>query len=221
MSDVGHGSVSDGGVSHSSVADEPVNLPASDLEVIHSGYIMDLVSQEVDLGEAGTVRREFLRHPGAVAIVAVDDDGRVLLLRQYRLPVRSYLWEVPAGLLDVQGEDLVSAASRELAEEADLTASTWHTLVDYYTSPGGSDEAVRIFLARGLGEVPPEQRHEREAEELGMQPHWLPLSQAVDAVLAGDIHNPSTVAGILAAQHASTKAYEGLRAADAAFVPRR
>lgn len=202
------------------LADEPVSLPAGDLTEIHCGYVMDLVAQRVDLGAGGQVLREYVRHPGAVAILTLDDDNRVLLLRQYRHPVRSYLWEVPAGLLDVAGESLRTAAERELAEEADLRARRWETLADFYTSPGGSDEAIRVFLARDLTPVPIGERHTREAEEADMRPHWLPLDEAVAAVLEGRIHNPSTVTGILAARIARDSGWTGLRAADAPWVPR-
>ncbi|UFU08390.1 NUDIX hydrolase [Ruania halotolerans] len=180
---------------------------------------MDLVGESVDLGDAGTVRREFIRHPGAVAVVALDAHDRVALLHQYRHPVRSSLWEVPAGLLDVPGEPLRTAAARELAEEADLRAATWHTLVDFYTSPGGSDERIRIFLARDLTEVPEAHRHDREAEELGMELRWVPLADAVAAALAGRIHNPSTVTGILATHAARAEDWSRLRPAEAPWTP--
>lgn len=186
-------------------------------ERVFNGVVWDVRTDVVDLGEQGQVRRDFVDHTGAVAVVALNDAGEVLLLRQYRHPVQSYLWELPAGLLDVPGEPWVSAAKRELAEEADLTASEWHTLVDYYTSPGGSDEFIRIFLARGIGEVPEAERHVREAEEADMVPAWVPLSEAVNKVFAGDLHNPSTVLGILAAHIGSQENWVRLRPADAPF----
>lgn len=200
------------------VADEPVSLPVTDRRVVHDGRVFDLVSETVDLGEGGTVTREFLQHPGAVAIVALDEQDRVLLIRQYRHPVRSYLWEIPAGLLDVDGEALVDTARRELAEEADLAAQEWYTLLDYYTSPGSSDEALRVFLARGLTEIPDADRHERTAEELGMLVERVPLEDAARLVLSGAVHNPSAVAGILAAHAARTDGWATLRAADAPWV---
>lgn len=198
--------------------DEAATLPVTASRVLHAGRIFDLVSEDVDLGKGGTVTREFIRHPGAVAIVALDDDDRVLLIRQYRHPVRSYLWEVPAGLLDVPGEPLVGAAQRELAEEADLAAGTWHTLVDYYTTPGGSDEDLRVFLARDLTELPEGARYERSEEELGMPSTWVPLAEAVTLVQSGAIHNPSAVVGILAAHAARESGWKGLRPADASGV---
>ncbi|CAM3652912.1 NUDIX hydrolase [Occultella aeris] len=200
------------------IADERVDLRVTDARTIHAGYVFDIVAETVDLGAAGTVHREFMKHPGAVAVVALDDAERVLLLRQYRHPVRSYLWEVPAGLLDVADEPLVDAAARELAEEADLRAGRWDTLVDYYTSPGGSDEALRIFLARDLGEIPDGDRFTREGEEAGIQLRWVPLADAVAMVMAGDLHNPSAVAGLLALQAARATGLSGLRPADAPWV---
>lgn len=201
-------------------ADAPASLPTGDLRVLHRGTIVDLVSQRVDLGPGRRVRREYVRHPGAVAIVALDAEERVVLVRQYRHPVRAYLWEVPAGLLDRPGEDLVGAATRELAEEADLRARRWNTLADFYTSPGSSDEAVRVFLARELSPVPTGERHVRTAEEADMSMSWTPLADAVDLVLTGAIHNPSTVVGILAAAAQRERGWAGLRPAEARRLPR-
>ncbi|MBC7290065.1 MAG: NUDIX hydrolase [Actinotalea sp.] len=181
--------------------------------------VWDVVRDTVDLGEPGTVRREYLRHPGAVSVIALDDQDRVLLLRQYRHPVRQELWEPPAGLLDVPGEPLQVAAARELAEEADLVAGRWWTLADYCSSPGGSDEALRVFLARDLTPVPEHARHTREAEEHGMPARWVPLDEAVGAVLAGRLHNPSAVIGVLAAAAARARGWADLRPADAPVLP--
>ncbi|WP_225754214.1 NUDIX hydrolase [Actinotalea sp. Marseille-Q4924] len=188
-------------------------------ELLHGGMIWDVVRDTVHLGDAGTVRREYVRHPGAVSVIALDEQDRVLLLRQYRHPVRQELWEPPAGLLDVPGEPLQRAAARELAEEADLVAARWWTLVDYRSSPGGSDEALRVFLARDLTPVPEEDRHSREAEEHGMPTLWMPLDDAVTAVLGGHLHNPSTVIGVLAAAAARARGWADLRPADAPVLP--
>ncbi len=193
------------------LADVPVERPVVHAETVLDGMVWDVVRETVDLGEAGTVRREFVRHPGAVAVVALGDDDRVLLLRQYRHPVRSELWEPPAGLLDVPGEDLREAAARELAEEADLVAGSWWVLLDYLTTPGGSDEAIRVFLARDLSPVPDDERHEREGEERDMELRWVPLDEAVAAVQAGAIRNPSAVNGVLAAAVARAGGWTGLR----------
>lgn len=197
------------------VADVLRPRPVGSTTVSHAGMIWDVVRDRVDLGEAGVVEREYVRHTGAVAVLALDDDDRVLLLRQYRHPVRHELWEPPAGLLDVAGEDPLVAARRELAEEADLVAGEWAVLIDWFSSPGGMDEALRCYLARGLSEVPHDERHTREAEEHGMPTRWVPLDEAKDAVLAGRIHNPAAVVGILSAWAARAEGWSTLRPADA------
>ncbi|SME99611.1 ADP-ribose pyrophosphatase [Cellulosimicrobium cellulans J34] len=203
------------------VVDVLAPRPVVETAVVHAGRVFDLRSDVVDLGDGGTVTREYLDHPGAVAIVALDDDERVLLLRQYRHPVRRELWEVPAGLLDVVGEDGQVAAARELAEEADLRAARWDVLVDYFTTPGGSNEALRVFLARDLSPVPEADRFEREAEELDMELRWVPLDEAVGKVLRGELHNPSAVVGILAAAASRADGWASLRPADAPWPERR
>ncbi|QGH69091.1 NUDIX hydrolase [Pseudactinotalea sp. HY158] len=201
----------------SDLADVATDLPITASERVFTGRIWNVARESVDLGEAGEVTREFVQHTGAVAILALDEADRVVLVNQYRHPVRRMLWELPAGLLDVPGEALVEAARRELAEEADLVAADWHTLGDFYTTPGGSDEFIRIFLARGLSAVPEAERHEREDEELGMQVRRAPLDEVVAGVLAGRIHNPSTGFGVLAAAAARDLDWSTLRAADAPF----
>lgn len=188
---------------------------------LYDGRIFDLRADTVDLGAGGVVTRDYVDHPGAVAVVALDAEDRVLLLRQYRHPVGRELWEPPAGLLDLPGEDACVAAARELAEEADLTAGRWDVLVDYFTTPGGSNEALRVFLARDLAPVPPELRFDREAEELDMPQRWVPLDEAASAVLAGALHNPSAVVGILAAVAARAAGWATLRPADAPWPERR
>ena len=189
--------------------------PVMEREVLHDGLVWDLVSDAVDLGRAGTVRREYLVHPGAVGTVALDDRDRVALVQQYRHPVGMELWELPAGLLDKPGEQPWVAAARELAEEADLVAGRWDVLADWQNSPGGSSENWRCFLARDLSEVPVAERFEREHEELGMTLRWVPLGEAVEAVLAGRIHNACTVAGVLAAHAARERDWSTLRPHDA------
>jgi len=193
-------------------SDQVAARPLTDHTLIHSGKIWDIVSDVVDLGPT-QVLREYVDHPGAVAIIAIDEEDRVLLVSQYRHPVRSELWEPPAGLLDVAGEPAVVAAARELAEEADLRADTWHVLVDFYTTPGGSSERIEIFLARGLHEVPVDERHVRLDEEADMVPVWVPLDDAVDAVLAGRLHSPTAVVGVLAAARARERGWDALRPA--------
>ncbi|MBD3779699.1 MAG: NUDIX hydrolase [Micrococcales bacterium] len=191
-------------------ADRPAPRPVLEHTDLHHGKIWDLVSETVDLGESQVVR-EFVDHPGAVAVIALDEDDRVLLLRQYRHPVRAELWEPPAGLRDVDGEPPHVTAARELAEEADLRAGSWHELTEFATSPGGSTERIVVYLARDLSEVPEAERFAREDEEAGMVPLWLPLEDAVTAVLEGRLHSPSAAVGVLAAAASRDRGWSTLR----------
>ena len=197
------------------LVDRLERCPVEASERVFEGMVWDVVRDTVDLGEGGTVRREYVQHPGAVCVVALDDRDRILLIQQYRHPVGTFEWELPAGLLDVPGEPPWEAAARELHEEADLRADEWHVLVDYFSSPGGMDEALRVYLARGLSHVPEGDRHEREGEELGMPVRWVDLDEAQDAVLAGRVHNPSAVIGVLAAHAARQRGWGTLRPHDA------
>jgi 8-oxo-dGDP phosphatase len=176
--------------------------------------VTDSVSMPGDL----VSDRDYLLHPGAVGVVALDADDRVALIYQYRHPVRTRLWELPAGLLDVPGENLVVAAARELAEEVDLVARRWDLLTDVHVSPGCSNEVIRLYLARELSSVPPDQRHTRDAEEAELQLRWFDLDQAVEMVLAGEISNAACVTGVLAAQASRSKGWSTLRAADEPLV---
>lgn len=186
-------------------------------QVAYTGRIWDVLADQVDLGTAGTVTRDYLRHPGAVGVLALDDAGRVLLVRQYRHPVGHQLWEPPAGLLDVHGEPPLAAARRELAEEADTLAARWDVLVDLFTSPGSSSEAVRLYLARDCTPVPAAERHQRQEEEAGMPVAWFDLDEVRDGLLAGRLHNPLTVAGVLAACVARDAGWTTLRPVDTAW----
>ena len=160
--------------------------------------------------------RDYITHPGAVAVLALNQRDEVLLISQYRHPVRRLLWEIPAGLRDVPGESLVDNAARELAEEAGYRAGSWWTLLDALVSPGVSNERIRIFLARDLASIPDgESFYVRRHEEKDMQVVWIPLRDAVDKAVSGMIHNMTAVAGILAAYAASADGFKGLRPADA------
>jgi ADP-ribose pyrophosphatase len=171
-------------------------------ETVFHGRVWDIVAEDATLPDGASIRREFMAHPGAVAIIAVDAEGRVLLQRQYRHPVRALLWEPPAGLLDVAGEPPVETAKRELNEEADLTAGDWRHLLTFNTTPGGTDEVIHVFLARDLAAVPAADRFEREDEEASLVPAWIPLEEAVALVMTGAVHSPSAVVGLLAAAEA-------------------
>ncbi|WP_375389184.1 NUDIX domain-containing protein [uncultured Amnibacterium sp.] len=175
--------------------DRPEEHPLTGETLLHHGRVWDVARETFDYGGTSIVR-EVIRHPGAVAILALDDDGRVLLIRQYRHPIHARAWEIPAGLLDEPGEPPLEAAQRELAEEADLAATTWHVLADFQNSPGGSDETIRVYLARGVSAVPAFSRSEEEAD---IEVRWVPLDDVVDAVLARRVQSPSLVVGALAA----------------------
>ncbi|WP_028647831.1 NUDIX domain-containing protein [Nocardiopsis sp. CNT312] len=166
--------------------------------------------------EGGTVvaARDYMVHPGAAAVLALGEDGRVLLLRQYRHPVGLLMWELPAGLIDVAGEGPLATARRELVEEAGLRAEHWYELVDFAASPGFSSERIRVYLARGLSEVP---EHEidfvREHEETDLAAEWVPLEEAVALVMGGHLHNGATSLGVLAASTAAREGFASLRPA--------
>lgn len=182
--------------------DEEVTAHASILSSAteYRGFIFDVIVDDIELASTSArMRREFIKHDDAVAVLAVRDGEsgeEVLLIRQYRHPVRHLLWEIPAGLLDVAGEDPIEAAARELAEEADLGASEFSFLASFYTSPGCSDEQLDVYLARGV--YPVETDFEREDEEEEIETAWVPLNDVVAAVLAGNLRSPSLVVGVLA-----------------------
>jgi ADP-ribose pyrophosphatase len=189
--------------------------------VLAKGHIATFIEDEVKGPDGSTMKREYLRHPGAVGIIALDDQQRAGLVRQYRHAVRHRLVEPPAGLLDVDGEDYVLAAKRELAEEAGLAADTWHVLVDYFTTPGILAESIRMYLARDLRETAAPEGFLRHGEEAHMDIVWAPLTDLVDAVLAGDLHSPTLVCGVLAAWTSLQRdSFASLRPADAPWPAR-
>ncbi|THV29688.1 NUDIX hydrolase [Glycomyces paridis] len=137
----------------------------------------------------GTARREYFDHCGAVVCVPLDEEGRVGLIRQYRVPAKELLWEFPAGLRDVAGEHPADAARRELAEEVDLQADELVELGEFYTTPGISNERILYYLATGLSPVPEADRHERTDEEAAIELVWWDLDKALAAVADGEIRN--------------------------------
>ena len=192
--------------------DEPFSVEVTDRETVYEGAVWNIVSETFDYN-GGPITRQFMDHTGAVAILALDEDDRVLLIRQYRHPVRSRDWEIPAGLLDEEGEQPLAAAQRELAEEADLAADRWNVLAEYQNSPGGSNETVRVYLARGLRQV---EAFARTAEEADIEVRWVALDEVVDAVLARRVENPSTMMGVLSlvAWRSSGRSLDDLDAGD-------
>ncbi|HST64464.1 MAG TPA: NUDIX hydrolase [Mycobacteriales bacterium] len=181
---------------------------------------MTLRADEVRMPGGDVKTREVVEQPGAVGVVALDDDGQVVLIRQYRHPVGELLVEIPAGLLDVPGEKAHRTAARELAEETGLTAGRWDLLLDLQVSPGLSTEAVRVFLARDLAPVPDADRHVGTDEETDLGVHRRPLDEAVAAVFTGEIRNSLAVSGLLAAAYARDHDWSTLRPADSPWPAR-
>jgi 8-oxo-dGDP phosphatase len=186
--------------------------PVTDSAVLARGRIVTLRRDTVQMPDGALAAREVVEHPGAVAVVAIDESGRVLLIRQYRHPAGALLWEVPAGLRDVAGEPLVRTAQRELLEEAGYLAGDWRVLTDYLPSPGISTERLRVFLARDLTLVPATERgYVPEHEEAHLTVAWIPLEEAVRGALVGDLHNGVAILGILSAYAAQGDGYTALR----------
>lgn len=164
-------------------------------ETVFDGRIWDIVRETVTFG-GSPMTREYMTHPGAVVVAAIDDDERILLINQYRQPIGMREWELPAGLLDVEGEDPLAAAQRELAEEADLVAADWLKLAAYHPSAGGSDELITVFEARGLSDAPG--IHERTDEEAEIVVRWVPIDEVLAGITAGRLHNgPLLTAALL------------------------
>jgi ADP-ribose pyrophosphatase len=198
------------------MSDEPAphEFRVLDSEKVYEGRVISLRRDTVAMPGGGSSVREVVHHPGAVAVVALDDDENVVLLRQYRHPVGQHLWELPAGLRDSDGEPPLETAKRELAEETLLAAGRWSLLVSVNNSPGFSDELVQVYLAEDLSAVDRPAGFTVEHEEADMTVERVPLRDAVQRVFDGDIRNSSAVAGILAAAQLRANA-PGLRPVDA------
>jgi len=192
--------------------DQPAEVSIVDRGIAFNGRVWDVVHETFDYNDHH-LTRDFVRHTGAVAVLALDETDRLLAIRQYRHPVRLREWEIPAGLLDLDGEDPLEAAQRELAEEVDLEASTWNVLADYCTSPGGSDEIIRVYLARGLQAT--SMPFDRTEEEADLELRWVTLDDAVSAVMSSAVTNSIFQVAILRAYVARERGWDGLPAADA------
>lgn len=184
----------------------PVQVVSS--ERAFAGKVWDIRRETFRYGD-GEVVREFVDHTGAVAVLALDADERVLLIQQYRHPIGERGWELPAGLLDIAGEDPAVAAGRELEEEADLVAGSLQLLTEFYTTPGGSNESIRIYLARDLTATA--EAFARAEEEADILVEWVPLDDAVAAVLDGRLHNSILMLGVLTAAAARDRGWSTLR----------
>jgi ADP-ribose pyrophosphatase len=196
---------------------EPATLV--DNETVHVGGKWKVNVETIDIA-GQRVKRDIVIHPGAVAILVLNDRDEVLLIRQYRQALGMFLFETPAGLLDIPSENPLDAAQRELAEEAGVRADRWDTLVDFYNSPGGSSEAIRIYLAREISELSDGRVVTGEAEEMDLPCVWIPLERAVELVLGGELGNPTAVVGILAAWAWRSDSRRVLRGADASWTAR-
>lgn len=183
------------------------------------GAKWDVVTDRVSLEDELEVARDVVVHPGAVGVVALDDRDQVTMISQYRHPVAATLWEIPAGLLDEPGESPWATARRELVEEVGLTARTWHTVIDLYPSPGMSSETVRVFLAREISAVDPSERPEPTDEERQIVVRQVALDDAVDAVMAGRVHNSLAMVGLLATAEARRHDWAGLLPPDLPWQP--
>jgi 8-oxo-dGDP phosphatase len=208
--------VTDPSVTEQSLADEIEHWPVAGSAEHFRSPIVTVRTDQVEMPEGDVSGRDVVAHPGAVAIVAIDDTDRVLMIRQYRHPVGRMLWEIPAGLRDVEGEPTRATAERELLEEAGYRAIDWRVLTDYFSSPGFTDERLRVFLARGLTEVPHAERNfVPKHEEAHLRLAWVPLERAVGLILGGELHNGPAVVGILSAYAARRDGFAGLRLPDA------
>ena len=187
--------------------------PVAATEPLLKHWLLTVRSDKVQMPDKNFAERTVVSHPGAVAVLALDDASRVLMIRQYRHPVGYQLWEIPAGLRDAAGEPPLETARRELLEETGYRAREWHVLIDYFTSPGFTTERLRIYLARGVepvrGRPRPRLRPPRRGEVPVQQ--WVPLAEAVRLAFAGKLHNSAAITGVLAAQSAQAAGFRTLR----------
>jgi ADP-ribose pyrophosphatase len=180
----------------SPLVDEPLSPTIVSTELDFEGRVWD-VRRDVFEYNGHELTRDYVDHPGAVAVLVLDDNDRALLIQQYRHPIRSRDWEIPAGLLDVDHEDPLAAAKRELAEEVDLVASDWSPLVTFNSSPGGSNELIRVYLARDISAT--SSNYDRTEEEADIVIRWVPMDEVISGVLSGDLRNSILAIAVLAA----------------------
>lgn len=165
-------------------------------DTAYKGRIWDVIHDTFELGPY-TIERDYVRHMGAVAILAINSNSELLTIRQYRQPVGAYLIEIPAGLLDSAEEEPLVAAQRELLEEAKCVAAQWSVLADFFTSPGSTSEAVRIYLAEDIRELESRVAH-LDDEESEIETNWVQLEKAIDHIQRGEWQSPTLVLSVLA-----------------------
>jgi 8-oxo-dGDP phosphatase len=195
------------------VEDSQESWPVAATESLLKHWLLTVRSDKVQMPDQNFAERTVVSHPGAVAVLVLDDASRVLMIRQYRHPVGYQLWEIPAGLRDAAGEPPLETARRELFEETGYRAREWHVLIDYFTSPGFTTERLRIYLARGVEQVKedPDNAYVRHGEEKFLIQQWVPLDDAVRLAFAGKLHNSAAITAVLAAQSAQTTNFQNLR----------
>ena len=194
------------------LSDDAVSPEIIRSDVVFDGRVWDVRRDTFEL-DGASITREYVDHTGAVAVLALDERDRVLLIKQYRHPVRMRDWELPAGLLDIRGESPLLAAQRELAEEVDLVAETWDLLTEFMTSPGGSNEVLRVYLARGVTAAP--EVFARTDEEAGIEVRWVPLDEVVDGVLSRELQNSILAISALSAAAGRARGWSTLGDANA------
>ena len=202
--------------------DRPVAWDVRKRVELGRGRVSTFVDETIATPSGEVITRQYLTHPGAVAVVCWDEERDVIAaVRQYRHPVRQEMVEIPAGLLDLEGEDYVAAAKRELAEEAELAASRWDVLIDIVTTPGACEESLRIYLARDPHPASRPEGFVLEGEEAHMRFEWISRPALVAAVFAGECQSPSLVSGVLALETARLSGrLDQLRPADAPWPVR-
>jgi ADP-ribose pyrophosphatase len=183
-----------------SVQDEPEAWPVRSSRTEFEGAVVSVRVDTLDY-DGQTFDREIVTHPGAVVIAAIDERDRVLVLSQYRHAAQRRMIELPAGLLDVEGEEPLLAAQRELREEGAIQAERWRELLEYIPSPGMSNELVRIYVAQDLSGVEQTDGFEAEHEEAAMSRDWVSLDDLVSAVMSGSVQNGHIVVAALALRH--------------------
>ena len=199
------------------IHDQHEPLPVTSSHKIASGAVWDVREDQFEYA-GQTLTRQYLDHPGAVLVLALDDEDRALLIRQYRHPIATREWEIPGGLMDAPGESGVEGAKRELAEEANLAANDWYVLLDTATTPGGSSELIRIFVARSLYETTTD--FVRDGEEADMEYRWVKLEDIRDAAFRGEVQNGTLLHAVFAALDARSRNWKDLRPANSPWPAR-